>query len=66
IFGATVNTCSKINSLAKPNTMIVGESLYEKVKGIKGYIFEKTSSYTIDVENKFDVYEVRVETAPRI
>lgn len=66
IFGATVNTCSKINSLAKPNTMIVGESLYEKVKGIKGYIFEKTSSYTIDAENKFDIYEVRAETAPRI
>jgi class 3 adenylate cyclase len=66
IFGATVNTCSKINSLAKPNTMIIGESLYEKVKNVRGYVFEKTTSYVIDAENKFDVYEVREETAPRI
>jgi class 3 adenylate cyclase len=66
IFGATVNTCSKINSLAKPNTMIIGESLYEKVKNVKGYVFEKTTSYVIDAENKFDVYEVRAETSPRI
>lgn len=66
IFGATVNTCSKINSLAKPNTMIVGESLYEKIKNVKGYIFEKTTSYAIDAENKFDIYEVKAETAPRL
>jgi class 3 adenylate cyclase len=58
IFGSTVNICSKINSLAKPNTMVIGEQLYEKVKGIKEYDFEKTASYNIDAENKMDVYQV--------
>ena len=58
IFGSTVNTCSKINSLAKPNTMVVGESLYTKIKEIKTYDFEKISDYSIDVENKFGVYLV--------
>lgn len=58
IFGSTVNTCSKINSLAKPNTLVIGESLYAKVKDIKGYKFEKISDYAIDVENKFAVYLV--------
>jgi class 3 adenylate cyclase len=58
IFGSTVNTCSKINSLARPNTLVIGESLYQKVKDIKGYEFEKVSDYTIDTGNKFAVYLV--------
>jgi class 3 adenylate cyclase len=58
IFGSTVNTCSKINSLARPNTLVIGESLYQKVKTIKGYEFEKVSDYTIDADNKFAVYLV--------
>jgi len=58
IFGSTVNSCSKINSLAKPNTLVIGESLYQKVKDIKEYKFEKISEYTIDAENKFAVYLV--------
>ncbi len=58
IFGSTVNTCSKINSLARPNTLVIGEPLYQKAKGIKGYEFEKISDYTIDGDNKFAVYLV--------
>lgn len=58
IFGSTVNACSKINSLAKPNTMVIGESLYEKIKTIKDYSFELITQYNIDAENKFAVYEV--------
>ncbi|MFY9301036.1 MAG: cache domain-containing protein [Candidatus Nitrosotenuis sp.] len=58
IFGSTVNTCSKINSLAKPNTMVIDESLYDKVKKIKGYLFEKISNYSIDADNEFAVYQV--------
>lgn len=58
IFGSTVNTCSKINSLAKPNTLVIGESLYNKVKNIRGFNFEKISEYSIDAENKFAVYLV--------
>ena len=58
IFGTTVNACSKINSFAKPNTMVVGESLYEKVKNVKNYNFEMITEYSIDAENKFAVYLV--------
>ncbi|MGQ0606727.1 MAG: HAMP domain-containing protein [Candidatus Nitrosotenuis sp.] len=58
IFGSTVNTCSKINALARPNTLVIGESLYKKVRGIKEYEFEKMSDYTIDTDNKFAVYSV--------
>jgi class 3 adenylate cyclase len=58
IFGATVNACSKINSLAKPNMLVIGESLYEKVKKVNGYSFEKISQYAIDAGNEFAVYQV--------
>jgi class 3 adenylate cyclase len=59
IFGSTVNACSKINSLAAPNTMVIGESLYEKVKNIKSHGFEKLTTYTVDAGNTFAVYSVK-------
>ncbi len=58
IFGMTVNACSKINSFAKPDTMVIGESLYEKVKDVKNYNFELVTKYSIDAENEFAVYLV--------
>jgi class 3 adenylate cyclase len=58
IFGSTVNTCSKINPLAKPNTLVIGESLFNKVKDIKEFKFEKITEYTIEANNKFAVYLV--------
>ena len=66
IFGSTVNICSKINSLAKPDTMVIGEQLYEKIKNVKGYLFEKMGTYSIDSENSFAIYQVRAKTTPRI
>jgi len=58
IFGTTVNICSKINSLAQPNTLVIGEPLYLKVKEIKEYKFEKIADYGIDADNKLPVYSV--------
>lgn len=58
IFGTTVNICSKINSLAQPNTLVIGEPLYMKVKEIKEYKFEKVADYGIDADNKLPVYSV--------
>jgi class 3 adenylate cyclase len=66
IFGATVNTCSKINSLAKPDTMVVGENLYQRIKGIKGYTFEQIASFDVDAENKLSIYQVMPKTTPKI
>jgi class 3 adenylate cyclase len=63
IFGSTVNICSKINSLAEPNTLVIGESLYEKVKKIDTCIFEKINRYRIDADNEFAVYRVNRKPA---
>lgn len=66
IFGATVNTCSKINTFAKPDTMVVGENLYARIKGIKEYAFEQVASFDVDAENKLAVYQVTPKTTPRL
>lgn len=65
IFGSTVNICSKINSFAKPDTMVVGQQLYDRIKNVKGYAYEKIGTYSIDSENNFAIYSVR-STTPRL
>lgn len=44
IFGTAVNLSSKINHLAIPNGIVVGEGLYRKVKDIAGYLFHRVES----------------------
>ncbi|RMF28939.1 MAG: adenylate/guanylate cyclase domain-containing protein [Candidatus Nitrosothermus koennekii] len=39
IFGSTVNICSKINPIAKPNSFIIGQELYNRTRSFKEYIF---------------------------
>lgn len=50
LFGPTVNICAKINSMAKPNGMVIGNDLYEIVKPTfdKNYYFSKVGDYSID------------------
>jgi CheY-like chemotaxis protein len=45
LFGPTMNFCAKINSLAPPNGMIIGDSLYQIVKSFDEYEFEKMGEY---------------------
>ena len=45
IFGSTVNKCSKINRLAQPNGIAIGNNLYQIIKSLDGqYEFEKIES----------------------
>src|SRR5439155_18634147 len=50
LFGPTVNICAKINSMATPNSMVIGDDLYEIVKRTfdKNYYFSKVGEYSID------------------
>lgn len=58
LFGATVNTCSKINKLAKPDTCIVGEALYQQLLPLE-ISMEKVGDYTIENLISFGVFEVK-------
>jgi two-component system, OmpR family, response regulator ChvI len=63
LFGPTVNLCSKINSRACPNQMVIGNNLYKITKAafsINEYHFHQVENYSIDnnFENQYPVYSV--------
>ena len=78
LFGPTVNICAKINSIAKPNSMVIGGDLYKIVKRTfdKNYYFSKVGVYSIDdlsirypvysISNKSKISNVPVITYPLI
>ena len=53
IFGSTVNRCAKINPFSPRNGFIIGETLYELVKSLEEYSFEKI------LTKEFTVYSVK-------
>ena len=58
IFSITVNICSKINSFAAPNMVVIGGDMYEVSKDLSGYSFQETSR-TVSVSNRsYPVYTV--------
>lgn len=58
IFGATVNQCAKINHYAKPNGVVIGNSMYRQVRYFSQYVFEKIDEQSIVNE---DIYSVLVD-----
>jgi class 3 adenylate cyclase len=61
LFGPTVNICAKINSIATPNSMVIGGDLFEIVKNTfdKDYYFSKVGEYSIDdLGIQYPVYSI--------
>ncbi|MGA9842028.1 MAG: adenylate/guanylate cyclase domain-containing protein [Nitrososphaeraceae archaeon] len=62
IFGPTVNICAKINPIASPNCMVIGNDLYKIVKHTcdgKDYTFKRVGEYSIeDLELRYPVFSV--------
>src|SRR5918995_4110711 len=63
LFGPTVNLCSKINSKASPNQMVIGNNLYQITKSTFGsseYHFNKADEYPIDSnsKNQYPVFSI--------
>ena len=58
LFGSAMNICAKINSKAKPNGLVIGESLFEIVKGLDEYVFVPSSERLIGVKSEYGVYHV--------
>ena len=56
LFGATVKLCSKINSKASPNQMVIGKNLYDVIKDAfknnNEYCFRLIDEYPIDNNSK--------------
>jgi two-component system, OmpR family, response regulator ChvI len=58
LFGSAMNICAKINSKAKSNGLVIGENLFEIVKGLDEYVFVPSSERLIGVKGEYGVYHV--------
>ena len=58
IFGPTVNLCSKLNHMAKPNGIVIGSDMYQVVKKSKDYQFSSVGGLNSSLKNKYPVYAV--------
>ncbi len=63
LFGATINMCSKINTKAAPNGIIIGDDLYSVLKRSfpdisNAYSFKK-GEYSSELIKPYPVYEVK-------
>jgi two-component system, OmpR family, response regulator ChvI len=58
LFGSAMNICAKINSKARPNGLVIGDTLYDIVKRLDDYIFVPSSERLIGVKGEYGVYHV--------
>jgi class 3 adenylate cyclase len=58
LFGSAMNICAKINSKAKPNGLVIGETLFDIVKGLDEYVFVPSNERLIGVKGEYGVYHV--------
>jgi len=58
LIGPTINICSKINSLATKNEMIIGSDLHEQLKKFDEYKFKQSCSYSVDLKHPYPTYTV--------
>jgi class 3 adenylate cyclase len=58
IFGSTVNLCSKINRIAKPSGMTVGNDFYQIIKKSTQHKFREVKKLQTGLRQGYPVYEV--------
>src|SRR5215210_7895890 len=63
LFGPTMNICSKINSKALPNQMVIGSDLYQIIKSSSSYYshdyrFKSVGEYSVGFKQTYPVYSV--------
>ena len=71
LFGATINMCSKINSIAAPNGVIIGSDLYRILKRSfpdisDAYSFKEKGEYSSGLNKSYPVYEMKSKLVPSL
>jgi class 3 adenylate cyclase len=56
IFGPTVNLCSKLNHLAKPNGIVIGSDMHQVVKKQKQFKFSQIENFQSALKHDYPVY----------
>ena len=70
LFGTTINICSKINTKAAPNGLIIGGDLYRVLKGSfpdisTAYSFREKGEYSSGIKQSYPIYDVTFKLEPR-
>ena len=53
-----MNICAKINSKARPNGLVIGETLFDIVKALEEYKFVPSGEKLIGMKGDYGVYHV--------
>jgi class 3 adenylate cyclase len=58
IFGSTVNLCAKMNSMAAPNSIVIGGDLHQITKNFYGYNFNLITGYSSGLKLDYPIYSI--------
>ncbi len=61
IFGSTVNVCSKINRIATPNGIVIGNDMFQIVKNFDEFAFVADSGLSLGMAIQYPVYNVIIK-----
>jgi class 3 adenylate cyclase len=61
LFGSAMNLCAKINSKAPTNGMIIGEDLYQLVKSLEDFRFERVNERSDTKSSQYPTYIVQTK-----
>lgn len=61
IFGSTVNVCSKINRIATPNGIVIGNDMFQIVKNFDEFAFVADSGLSLGMAIQYPVYKVIIK-----
>ncbi|HXV51377.1 MAG TPA: adenylate/guanylate cyclase domain-containing protein, partial [Nitrosopumilaceae archaeon] len=59
IFGSPVNMCSKINSFATPNTIVIGGDMHQRIKNFNYYKFEQVKGFSLGFKHTYPTYSLK-------
>jgi two-component system response regulator ChvI len=63
LFGSTVNICTEINRIATPNSMVIGDNLYQIIKTLpsflEDYLYKVAGEHSIgDLKRAYPIYSI--------
>jgi class 3 adenylate cyclase len=58
LFGPAMNICAKVNSKARPNGLVIGQTLFEQVKELDEYTFAPSAEKLVGLKGEYEVYHV--------
>ena len=58
LVGPTINTCAKINTLAARNNMVIGRTVYERIKTFDQFIFKRIGDFEVRSTHSYPIYAI--------